>query len=255
MVSGVDPMAVFCSNRSTRQTVRIALDPGVRSWNCGDSGLVVNTPSSNLFLKRSPDKGQTWLPSGIPIRIKALVLSKVRTPDEHMHVPDAAFDVAVDSAEGTLYAVWRLPLFGGSPGIALSQSSDGGFTWTSPIRVNQTPSIGGPLMQQAFLPSVAASNGMVAVTYYDFRNDDETGELADYFVALCRENCSDPASWANEIRLTENSFDLNLLPDKRRRFLGDYVGLASDGVDFLSVFPRSISETDPASLFFRRIVP
>jgi hypothetical protein len=117
--------------------------------------------------------------------------------------------------------------------------------------VNQTPSNGNPLRQQAFLPSVEVANGVVGVTYYDFRNDDDTGELADHWFISCATDCSVPSSWA-EIRLTDTSFNYLQAPFAGGFFLGDYVGLASDGTDFLAVFTQP-HDSDSSSVFFRRI--
>ena len=71
------------------------------------------------------------------------------------------------------------------------------------------------------------------------------------------EDCSDPDSWADagaEVTLTDASFDILQAPVARELFLGDYVGLASDGTDFLSVFVKSDDPAgDPATVFFRRV--
>lgn len=136
-------------------------------------------------------------------------------------------------------------------------STDGGYTWSTPIKVNQTPpNVDNPLRTQAFLPSIAAADdGILSVTYYDFRNDDESGELADYFAVICSDNCSDPDSWANEARLTGASFDYLNAPYAGGLFLGDYEGLASDGVDFMPVFGIAVDSSDPASIFIRRVIP
>ena len=70
--------------------------------------------------------------------------------------------------------------------VAFSMSLDGGFTWSAPIKVSQTPANSNPLRQQAFLPSVAVNDdNVVGVTYYDFRNDDDSGELADHWFVSC----------------------------------------------------------------------
>jgi hypothetical protein len=96
---------------------------------------------------------------------------------------------------------------------------------------------------------------VVGVTYYDFRNDDDgTGELADHWHIHCHGGCTNPANWGDEVRLTDASFDYAQAPFANGLFLGDYMGLASDGTNFLSFFQQS-SVGDPANGFFRRVGP
>jgi hypothetical protein len=109
-------------------------------------------------------------------------------------------------------------------------------------------------------PVAVSDDGTVVVTYYDFRFDVAGPELADHFAVHCHpgsEDCSDPDSWADagdEVTLTDTSFDILQAPVARELFLGDYVGLASDGIDFLSVFVKSDDPAgDPATVFFRRV--
>ncbi len=218
----------------------------------------------NLSLLRSTNKGVTWLPQGQPIRAADILSRSVVTPDELEGIRDAdiLFDVAVDPTGGALYAVWQDSRFSGQfDEIAFAMSEDGGFTWSTPIKVNQTPTNAvNPLREQAFIPSVVVSgDGTVAVTYYDFRRDNDTKELADHFAVHCHadaEDCSDPGSWddaGDEVRLTQSAFDILEAPIARELFLGDYVGLASDGLDFLSVFVKSGDPAnDAATVFFRR---
>jgi hypothetical protein len=229
----------------------------------GDTAAVLN-----LSLLRSADKGDTWLPHGRPIRAAAIQSQGVVTPDDGEDVRDAdiLFDVAVDPngespTGGSLYAVWQDSRFTGFDQIAFTRSTDGGLSWSTPIKVNQTPAnADNPLRAQAFVPSVVVNtDGTVTVTYYDFRNDGDTGELVDQFAVHCHpgsEDCTDPASWADagdEVRVTATSFDILEAPEAGGLFLGDYEGLASDGVDFLSVFVKAGSPADPSSVFFRRI--
>ncbi len=211
----------------------------------------------NLSLKRSPDQGETWLPRGRPIRTNDILGIGAVTPDDQIPVRDGAglFDVAVNPDDGTLYAVWQDSRFSGFDEVAFSMSTDGGFTWSEPVKINQTPTnADGPLRQQAFLPSVEVAGSVVGVTYYDFRNDDSSGELADHWFVSCSTQCSDAANWGGEVRLTDASFDYLPAPFAGGLFLGDYVGLASDGSDFLAFFQQS-SSADPADGFFRRITP
>ncbi len=215
----------------------------------------------NLAFLKSGNKGRTWQPSGQAAIAAQIFSAGAVTPDDLIPVRDASilFDVAVDPMDGTLYAVWQDTRFGGIEEIAFSMSEDGGATWSTPIKINRTPAnLEKPLRAQAFLPSVvvASSDGSLAVTYYDFRNDDDSGELADYFAIVCSADCDNPVNWT-EVRLTDVSFDYLEAPFARGLFLGDYEGLASDGMDFLPAFalPHGSDPVDPASIFFRRFGP
>jgi hypothetical protein len=180
-------------------------------------------------------------------------------------------EVAVDPNDGTLYAVWQDARFSNNGNfsdgnllfddVAFAMSTDGGFTWSAPVKVNKTPANIPLANRQAFIPSVdVAADGTVAVTYYDFRNNtslsDDRAET-DYFIIHCHPSggsCSDPSHWENEIRLTQRSFDIRRLPVARGFFPGDYMGLASDASDFVNFFVQPHG-SDPASVFFRRVGP
>jgi hypothetical protein len=141
--------------------------------------------------------------------------------------------------------------------VAFSQSLDGGLHWSTPIKVNLTPPTAAPGNRQAFTPSVdVSSDGTVAVTYYDFRNNtpDPTTLPTDYFVIHCHASCASAGSWTNEVRLTNVSFDMRRAPNAGGFFTGDYEGLASSGTTFLPFWSASHG-TDPASTFFRRVGP
>jgi hypothetical protein len=176
-------------------------------------------------------------------------------------------DVAVNRSNGNLYAVWQDARFDGftHDDIAFTQSTDGGNSWSAPIKVNQTPASEPTGDRQAFNAAVhVADDGTVGVSYYDFRNNTPSPAdlLTDHWVAHCHatsENCADPASWNEETRATTTSFDLRPAPFARGYFLGDYEGLASrhDPVtakdEFVSTFG---STTDPpSSIFTNRLVP
>ena len=264
---------------ATWAPARVLYDPGAISQTIGNQLLVLpdgtlvaffdeilgassraGAGPFNLSLKRSFDKGVTFLPNGPPIRTNKLLPQGVVTPDLHRAVRDGAilFDVAVDAHSGNLYAVWQDSRFSGFrfDEVAFSQSTDGGLTWSAPTKANRTPvNAANPLRQQAFLPSVAVTgDGTVVVTYYDFRNDDSTGELADHFAVHCHAPCAGGASFGDEVRLTDVSFDILNAPVARGLFLGDYVGLATSGQNALAVFTQPHG-TDKSSVFFRRTGP
>src|SRR5438876_2443263 len=119
-------------------------------------------------------------------------------------------------------------------------SSDGGFTWTAPIKVNQTPRNATAADEQAFVPQVhVAADGSVAVTYYDFRNNDANpGVPTDYWIVHCHADCANAANWGSEAHLG-GPFDIEQAPAARGPFgffLGEYQGLTSTGNTFRPVF-------------------
>jgi hypothetical protein len=227
-----------------------------------------------IAILRSPDKGVTW--EG-PIKIAdQLSMNDTRQPTAFASDPDTGAsirtrndmpDVAVDPNNGNLYVVWEDARFGDFqyPSIALAMSTDGGFTWSEPIQVNQTPTDLHPNNQQALHPSVHVNaDGTVGVTYYDFRFNtlQEEGVPTDYWLvhADAPTDLTNPANWSNEVRLTDESFNLQdafYLGQSGFRsgyFIGDYEGLASDGRDFLTLFIQpGEQEDDHGSVFFRRV--
>jgi hypothetical protein len=171
----------------------------------------------------------------------------------------------VHRSNGTLYAVWMDARFSAPPfrwdSIAFTQSTNGGQTWSTPIRVNQTPQ-GSAQNSQAFTPSVhVLDDGTIAVSYYDFRNNDTEAPATldtDHWVVHCHPasgNCATAASWQDpedEDRVTPTSFDIREAPFARGYFLGDYVGLADANSDILSLF-GSTDGGGPSSIWLRRV--
>jgi hypothetical protein len=171
---------------------------------------------------------------------------------------------ATDNRNGNLYAVWEDGRFSNFQynDIAFSMSADGGFTWSAPIRINQTPLSVPPLNRQAFLPTLAvAANGTIGVTYYDFRfNDPNPGVPTDYWLVQCSPSSTtapaDPANWGAELRLTPHSFNLEACPIRvSGYFLGDYFGLAAAGNGLVSTFTQPDPNNGISSIFARRIGP
>ncbi|SRR6266542_1846086 len=217
-------------------------------------------PTFDFFsaaLITSSDKGATWSKATVIDRMRTIGVTDPET-GHAVRTGDIIPDVAVDRANGNLYAVWQDARFNNfkADAIAFSMSTDGGRTWTAPIKVNKTPTTGVPVgNQQAFTASVHVSpDGTVAVTYYDFRNNTtDASLLTDYFVVHCHAACTDTASWS-ENRLTDVPFDMRKAPNARGFFTGDYEGLTSMGATFGAFFSQSHG-SDPASVFFRRIGP
>ena len=181
-------------------------------------------------LLRSRNQGRTWAQSDVVV--SDLHPAGAVDPELGVPVRDAGQipDVAVNPKNGDLYMTWQDSRFNGDQvGVVLTRSTDGGFTWSAPISVNQPDGV------QAFLPSVAVNaDGTVGVLYYDFRNDvPGDGVLdTDIHLALFDANLTSKI----EKSVTTNSFDLrqSVITGGRGYFPGDYVGLEVDGSDFVA---------------------
>jgi hypothetical protein len=221
----------------------------------------------NVAIIRSEDEGDTWGPqkrgSGKiePIVVDRLGTVFIRDPEtgDDVRTGDIIPDIAVDPANGNLYAVWQDARFNGGAfdSIAFSMSTDGGLTWSQTIKVNATPTGIPAGNQQAFTPSVHVSeDGTVGVTYYDFRSNTSDPETlpTEYWIVHCHANCSSPASWGNEAELTTDPFDMRDAPNAGGFFTGDYEGLTAVGDDFGAFFSATHG-TDPSSTFYRTAGP
>ncbi len=221
---------------------------------------------ANIALKRSPDQGFTFRPLFRPIRAQSILSNAVFfptgvvTPNLQLPVRDAGllFDPAVDPNNGTLYLVWQDARFNGVDQIAFSQSTDEGRHWSTPIKINKTPPRKNILRTQAFVPTVAVnSEGIVAVTYYDFRRDGPNGELTDQWIVFCdpaEGGCESADNWRRERRLTNESFDILDAPVAGNLFLGDYMGQAAADTDLLPVFAITDGPGE-SSIFVRSVTP
>ena len=205
---------------------------------------------------RSTDRGQTW---SSMIDISSDQSVRVADPDTGTSVrtgcglPDSAV-----GADGTLYVVWCDSRFSGGArdDVALSKSTDGGVTWSVPVKVNQTP-----VPVAAFNPVVDVSaNGTVAVTYYDFRNNtpDPSTLPTDAWIVY---STNGGTTWGDEQRLTAASFDMNTAPQVTpapgRPFVGDYQGLAHAGNTFTPFFVQTNSgnTANRTDVFFTHATP
>jgi hypothetical protein len=221
----------------------------------------------NVAALRSTDKGQTWShpilgPATTPL-FQPNGDDLIIDPETGVLLNDSGQPAfAQDPASGALYAVWEDARFSNFQyiEIAFSMSTDGGLSWSNPIRVNQTPSNILPLNRQAFLPAVAVmADGTIGVSYYDFRfNDPNPGLPTDYWMVQCHPSAtapaSNPANWGNEVRLTASSFDLEASVQLGGEFfLGYYIGgLIGSGKVFVAAF-TAVDQNGITSIFGRRL--
>jgi len=100
-----------------------------------------------------------------------------------------------------------------------------------------------------------SDDGTIGVTYYNFQNDTlgDSRSDSDVWFIHCHPDfadCNDAESWSNSKRLTPESFDYLAAPDSNLGyFLGDYVGLASAGRDFVTLLSVT-TDDNPADAIF-----
>jgi hypothetical protein len=201
----------------------------------------------------SSDHGTTWTPK--PYLISKVSEVRHTIPDGSFPVRAGGDDIAVDPASGDLYAVWTDARFGDGTynDVILSKSTDGGLSWSEPVKVSRNPA-----GIDAHTPSVHVNaDGDVAVSYYDYRNDDgdaSNGVETDFWF----EQSSDGGSTWAETRLTSASFDITtapVAPASRGYFLGDYEGMSSSGSTFYNLFVITTGSTANRTDVMFRTVP
>jgi hypothetical protein len=206
----------------------------------------------SMSVIRSTDKGVTWSKQSTVIAPSREIGAFDPDTGRRIRAEGGLPEVAIDRASGAIYVVWQDASFSGVDEIAFSKSTDNGQTWSMPIKVNQTPRSSTAADQQAFVAGVHVTpNGTVAVTYYDFRNNDANpGVPTDYWIVHCHSACTSSASWTgNENRLTTTSFDIEQAPAARGPFgyfLGEYEGLTNIGNAFAPVFV-AVNNGNPAN--------
>jgi hypothetical protein len=245
-------------------------DPGANAQTINN--LVAVPPSGTVFdffteispnggtrigFVRSLDKGATFDKARYAATI-ATVFGSI-TPDTQELVRDAAilYDVAADPNNGNLYLVWQDVRFSGVDEIAFAMSTDGGLSWSNPVRINKTPRNRNVLRQQAILPTIAVGpKGRLVVTYYDYRFDTDDGhESLDDWAIICNASqldCRKPANWGVELRLTNRSFDILKAPEAGGFFLGDYMGLVAARANVFPAF-GIVDGKQKTSIFTRKI--
>lgn len=182
----------------------------------------------------SHNKGRTWSKPVIVARIGYRDHGFAPGTGNRIRTGGNLPAVATNPATGQIYVTWagaRLSRSGSAIGIV--SSSDGGRTWTKPLRINKTPPSGPHGNGQAFTPGISvAANGTVAVTYYDLRlglGTSAPGVPTERWMVTCRgAACTcDAGAWTEQPVLGPFNLTRAALITKEGYFLGDYMGQAA----------------------------
>jgi hypothetical protein len=202
---------------------------------------------ASVSVLRSPDRGVTWSNKPTIVSPLSCTYGGAHDPDTGAQVRSGGLpDFAVDGAN--VYVVWEdaLPDAPRIGRISFSQSSNGGLTWSAPTVISKTT---GAI--DAFIPTVAVnSNHTVGVTYYDFRNNVSGGAATtDMWLTTCATSCTNPASWTETH--AAGPFDIRQAPVAGGEFIGDYMGMTTNGTVFEPFFIEAVSAPlNPTDAFF-----
>ena len=194
-----------------------------------------NSAGASILLARSEDGGATWsAPQQVAVQNSAGVRG-LRTGDG---LPSAAIDLR----SGRLWVVWNDDsLTPQVDQIVASSSSDGGRTWSAPVRVSD-----GPTDAPAFNPAIAINaEGIVAVAYASLRNDPARRYLVDQYMTVTNSR----GVFGRSLRQSTQSFDVRFAAIADGFFLGDYQGLVAGAKTFRPIWvaTNAASRIHPAS--------
>ena len=183
----------------------------------------------------SADGGVTWTPA---VRIFNNILG-VRwqpgfpgsLPNPHgknmrsNSFPGMAVDISGGPNDGTIYITWAnigVPGINTGPDVSIyvSSSTDGGLTWSIPVRVNTDP-----VGNRQYFPWITCdpTNGNLSVIFYDDRN---VG-AADV-EAWVADSTDGGLTWA-DFRVSDVSFTPAPIPGLAGGYMGDYLGISARG--------------------------
>jgi hypothetical protein len=212
--------------------------------------LVPSTGSFLLQVVSFTTTGTSWSTPTLLATVATITPAGTPNPIGSSQTPirDSSLmaQIALDPASGAIAAVWQQSFGGSLPmpdgrvfdGIALSVSTNGGATWSTPKQVNGVKTV------PAFSPTVRYLPGSVlAITYYDFR-DYASGSTVLNTDAWLSESSDGGTTW-HELRL-QSPFDLNKAPVAdsgfgTALFLGDNQGLALVGSNPLPFYAATNS--------------
>jgi hypothetical protein len=200
----------------------------------------LRTPHS-IRLRKSSDGGQTFGPELIVSTLTPIADTEasLECAQEALHglirvndFPIIAVDRSNSAYRGTVYVTYNADPDGAEEGdvsdVFFVRSTDGGQSWTAPVRVNNDQTL-----NDQFFPFVSVGDdGTVSVMWYDRRLDPENLRI-DLFRAVSNDGGQ---TFVNE-RVTSTSFGVPLLlpnfnPFVADCYMGDYNWMSAQGETF-----------------------
>jgi hypothetical protein len=245
-----------------------------------------NGTSSTIYVARSSDDARTFTPF-VPITTVNVVPGEV-LPNTRFRDGIAENFAASPSYPNHLYLTYEdWDAVNGQMDVKFTQSTDGGFTWTTPVVVNDAPN---SATTDQFQPSVAAGpGGAVAVAFYDRRqacpNDPSvlaadvgrTNFCIDTSLQAYKDTGSGALPVGGNVRISQFTWDpeqpgqhlggLSQYPcagardpcPSGRGFIGDYFGLAISAHNIFALmvsthYPSNVTADEGGPVYYQQQV-
>jgi hypothetical protein len=219
--------------QSFENPVPVSLSPFFGTLAVGPDGEVYATGAdgsgfqdlSKFVIAKSTDASDPLTPptfSGMKVDMGGVMsLSSGPNPGGLLGQANVAVDVSPGPGRGYVYLLSSVNPPGNDPlDVHLIRSTDGGVTWSAPVRVNDDP-VGNGAWQWFGAHSVAP-NGRIDAVWNDTRNSGQT-DVSELFYAYSYDGGD---TWQGNIPVSQ-PFDSSLgYPNQNK--LGDYYTLVSD---------------------------
>jgi hypothetical protein len=243
-----------------------------------------SSPGS-IYVARSTDDGMTW---GSFVQVVGGIQTVAFLPNTRFRDGILESFAASPTYAGHLYVAWE-NWDGTQMDLMFSQSSDGGTTWSAPVKVNDNVDASGTPTDQ-FQPAVAAGpNGAVAIAFYDRRQacpNDRSVLAADqgrsnFCIDVSLQAYKDVGAGAvpagANVRISQFTWDpeqpgqhvggVSQYPcaghqdpcPGGRGFIGDYFGLAVSNANIYALFvsthyPSKLSADEGGKVYYQQQV-
>jgi hypothetical protein len=180
---------------------------------------VVAGQTSALVSARSTDGGQTFGPNTPLLTVQQ---PPYNLPGEQWRL-FTYHSLARDPVTGRLTLIWGDYRDGATNGIDIlaAASTDDGFSWSAPTRLNDDPP---GLVRDQWFPALAATpDGRLVALWLDRRDDPANRR----YYAYSRDSTDGGQTWAPAQRVSSASSDPNENIPPGTDGIGDYIGLAA----------------------------
>lgn len=179
---------------------------------------------TGIGFTKSTNGGANWSAPVTALTINGIRGNILSTNIRVNSFPSMAVDKSGGARNGYVYITWgqrNLAPAGSDADICFAYSSNGGTSWSTPVRVNDDAMNNG---KNQFFPwmTIDQSNGTLAIVFYDTR-DNATADSCNTYIAT---STNGGTSWINT-RVSDHSQRPAPLSGYASGYYGDYIAIAA----------------------------